>query len=186
MTETYFRSQLGRIYATFGKAWPQAPVIAQIFKQVCDFPEGFMDYALSRCELMESLPQNLGRFLARELWPDYRVANPAIAASEPVSACPRCRYNYPGVKDFYTPDGEIKLCACDCCRDERIIALMGQYPDWELLERGYLLENPIEPDPAGFARFARKLRKNASLPEETRPRHEAYMQSVEAGCEFGL
>lgn len=180
MRKSYFLDQMEKIYATFGKKTPQEAVTDEIFNRIEDFPDDFMDYARSRLCDMEALPQNLGRFLARELWPDFRASRPELFTGRTDNGCPLCARDTPGYRRVWNPDNKnwvILPCPCNAKRKTEFAAT-----DVMIHAMGWLTE--------AEAREARKERYPDGIShkhicgmvghrEETGKEHKAYMAEME-------
>lgn len=167
------------ILATFGKTSTPAPILIDaVFKRVRALPDAFMAYAVKRIQDMEKLPANFGAFLRNELWPDYLDANPQMRARGQEFSCHRCKQGSPGLKAFYSPDGETHICACDCCTDKRRIDLLGKFPDEELRARGFLTERPLR-EPTEIGRKLAAICASALGEHKPRPEHTSYLKNME-------
>lgn len=177
MKKLRYEDGMDEIYAAFGKKSPDRRVLDIIFRRVESLPDEFMDFAVERLADEEKLPQNLGRFMRFELWPAFLDKNPQLRATrEELAPCPRCWPSSPQRKRFWSPDGETHEIACDCCRDERAIRLLGQIPDGRLIAAGYLLAPP--PLPNGAKMYRDKIARSLGG-FKTRPRHAETLQAME-------
>lgn len=140
-----FQEGLERIYATFARKFPENDRIPEaIYRRVARLPDAFMDFAVARIEDMEKLPANLGRYLFRDLWPEYLDANPELRERRyEQQGCPNCKHDNPGRRLVYEPDGTSHLAACTCCTDRRAIDLLGQPTDAQIWDMGWTLTNPL-------------------------------------------
>lgn len=129
MNRAYFIQKLRDIYATFGKSFPGQEVVDRVFERVASMPELVMDVALSQLENEESLPANLGRYIALNVWPSVQAMTGRKGAGE---ACPKCQYGLPGRRFIYRGIYHY-LAACECA---------GGPSDETLLAQGFSLEDP--------------------------------------------
>lgn len=91
MTELYFTQMIVEVFAAFGKREPTQRIRDAVFRRIANLPDSFLPYAQKRLEDMDSLPQNLGRYLLRELWYDFLDENPRLRAAErSVYGCAEC------------------------------------------------------------------------------------------------
>lgn len=159
MTMNYdkFIDGIEDIFATFGKKRPEDRVVEAIYKRIKDLPDSFMDFAVKHFDDMEKLPQNIGRHLFRELWPEYLERNPEMKKSE-YACCPNCDPDLPGWRKVYEQEttgwGEqvwkpiIVRCACGNAPNPRHEQI---HTDFELESMGYKLR--LEYTPEQMERF---------------------------------
>lgn len=180
MNEANFTVYIGRIYASFGKNMPSQAIRDAIFRRVEKFPEAFMAYAEKRLIEQESLPQNLGRYLEQELWPDYKNANPLVGEWRKQESCPLCHPAMPGFRRVYSADfSDCFLWKCPCNTDahyagqiawtDELIAQHGLHTYQEWLE--WIEENP--------PKYAGKYLRVIGHSEPIRPRHAKVLQELE-------
>lgn len=134
-----FVDDLDNIFATFGKARPTDRILSAAYRHVENLPDDFMRYAKEKLCDAEKLPANLGAYMKNILWPDYKQAYPEKIIRNDRPFCPRCDPNTAGLKRYYSHDGEIHLCACDCCTDDWYRSRFGYWTDFDLEQAGYLL-----------------------------------------------
>lgn len=140
------------IFAAFGKKTPEDKTIQAIYKRIQTLPDAFMDYAVKHFEDQEQLPKNMGRYLFRELWPEYLERNPEMKRSE-VDCCPNCISDIPGWRKVYKQEttgwGEqvwkpiIARCACGNAPNPGHEPV---YTDFELENMGYKLKLEFTPE----------------------------------------
>lgn len=140
------------IFATFGRKRPDDRIVEIIYRRIIDLPDSFMDFAIKHFEDEESLPKNLGKFLLRDLWPDYLERNPDLKFKE-IQCCPKCSPDIPGWRKVYIQEmtgwGEkvwkpvIMRCSCGNAPNPRHEKV---YTDLELQESGYSLSCPFHFD----------------------------------------
>ena len=180
MNEASFTAYMGRIYAAFGKNMPSQAIRDAVFRRVEKFPEAFMAYAEKRLIDMDSLPQNLGRYLAQELWPDYKSANPLMGEWRKLEPCSLCHPDMPGFRRVYSADfSECFIWKCPCNRDLRyasqvawtdeLIAKKGLHTHQEWLR--WIAENP----PKSVKKYMRVIGHT----EPIRERHAKVLQDLE-------
>lgn len=169
MRQEIFEQWLDRIYAAFGRAYPSDRVACAIFEQVEELPDEFMEWAAGVMKEREALPSNMGVYLARTLYPDWREKSgqpPAEAGLE----CPRCASGNPGAKLYWTADGEARICACDCCQDGERIRRLGHLSDWQLEAMGFKTKAPEIPANGG-GKAAECVRRALAANWARRPSH---------------
>lgn len=175
MRESDFLDWIEGIYALFGKKMPLKKVTDAIFERVCSYPDAFMDYAKERLSDMDALPSNLGRFFCREVWPDFRDANPQLFTARIDAGCALCKPDLPGWRQAWNWDfSESFLLKCPCNRDPNM-ANVPAFTDEMIYGRGWRTQNDFlsreDPAPA----MDRKMRKAIGDCERPRQRHERYM-----------
>lgn len=182
MNKDVFISSIENIYAIFGRKKPEPRHIEIAFRQVKDLPDNFMNYAVRRFEDEENLPKNIGRYLLRDLWPEYLENHPEIKSNIQFLCCPKCIPDIPGYRKAWEPitfHGEstyiahILRCPCGNAPNPRHDPVLS---DDQLLSMGWLLENPFLDMQIDIPE---KWRKYIGLKEEIRPEHEAYLKEIE-------
>lgn len=169
MNETTCMTALDEIYAAFGKASPTPRIRQAVYRKIVDLPNDFMVYAQRRLEDMETLPQNLGRYMLVDLWPDYLAENPQLKAQ--TRACPDCDTKTPGWFTVWKPGGERLICECVCRK--------GNDTGWtrkRALAAGYLLEDPLRANAGAFPTGL--CRKAIGHSEAPRPAHLEELEEV--------
>lgn len=172
------------IYATFGKKMPETKVLERIYDRVKQLPDGFIDFAAKRVEDLEKLPQNIGMYLLRELWPDYLEKHSELKSRLDLACCPRCCPDLPGWRKIYQPEvtgwGEetykpvIIRCTCGNAPNPNHEKV---YQDYELENMGFRLKCPFRWSRDNLPDYMR-----SSLGEkEIRPEHEEYKEKLEYG-----
>lgn len=180
-----FYQGLEDIYNTFGKKMPEANVVERIFSRVKDLPDRFMQYAVKHFEDQEKLPQNMGMYLFRNLWPDFLDSNPNMKSTLDVASCPKCDPNIPGYRKIYEQEktgwGEtvwkpvLVRCACGNAPNPRNEPV---YTDSELEAKGYALKCPFHWDRSNMPEC---LRSALNASDEVRPSHAECIERLENG-----
>lgn len=140
------------IYAIFGKNRPDDRIIQAIFKRIKDLPDSFIAFAVKHFEDQEQLSKNMGRYLFRDLWPEYLERNPELKKMD-VACCHKCCSDLPGWRKIYKQEttgwGEkvwkpvIVRCACGNALNPRHEPV---YSDFELENMGYKLKLEYTPE----------------------------------------
>lgn len=185
-----FSAGLEEIFAIFNKKTPEERVVEIVYKRVKDLPPEFMAFAIRHFEDQNSLPRNMGMYLARELWPQYLERYPELQSKNEDVYCPHCDMacGIPGLRrvwrlqhlpwgDEYEP--VLVRCACGNGPNPTNEPI---YSDFELERMGFILKNPYPPFDKQKA-MSKWMKKVVEAPNEIRPRHEAYMEEV-AQAEF--
>lgn len=185
-----FTDGIEEIYAIFGKKVPEDRILNLVFKRIENLPDAFMDFAVRHFEDQENLPRNLGRYLFRELWPQYLELHPELRSKSEDVYCPHCDMacGIPGRRRVWRlehlPWGdeyEPVLVRCACGNGPNLTN-EPIYSDFELESMGFILKNPYPPFDKKRA-MSKWLKKVVEAPSEVRPRHEAYMEEI-AQAEF--
>lgn len=177
-----FSDSVERIFAIFNKKMPDDRVIETIYKRVKDLPSDFMDFAVRHFEDQENLPRNLGRYLYRELWPEYLSENPENRAH--VELCPNCLPEMPGYRKVWRKEsycnGEkedwfplVIRCSCGIAPNPRKDPV---YSDRELLDMGLSLDRPPLKD---FHRLPFEIARALGHIEKQRPDHLQILEAME-------
>lgn len=134
MKRLEFEDGLEAIYAAFGKNMPaNAAVIECIWQRIAHLPDEFMQFAKSRLQDMEKLPANLGLYIARDLWSDFKAEHPEKFIRAQNAGCGKC---HNGLRMLYSPDGGQYATACGCCTDRKLIESCGQLDDYGIQRLG--------------------------------------------------
>lgn len=163
MTEFVFCEKLREIYAVFGKPYPPKHVSDSIFRRVSSFPDGFMDYALTKIENQTDLPRNIGLYLCSDVWPEYRSKNPQVQAR--VYACRDCAPEMPGFFWAWDSTGYRMVCKCACNQDKRFESIQP-WTRKQAQESGLLLADPTatESEPQYLPPSAKKAIGHTEAP----------------------
>lgn len=158
-----FIDGIEEIYATFGKKRPEDQIIQAIYKKIKNLPDSFIDFAVNHFEDEEKLPQNIGHYLFRELWPKYLERNPVMKKSE-FSCCPNCIPDIPGWRKVYKQEKTgwdeliwkpvIVRCACGNALNPRHEPV---YSDFELENMGYSLKFELSDEVKEKYRLQREM-----------------------------
>ena len=184
MNEIHFTEILGRIYAAFGKNMPAQHVRDAIYERIQPMPDAFMDYAKKRLCDMEALPQNLGLYLERDLWPDFKAANPELEGVSQKACCPLCDPGNPGQRRVHAPDYSwVHIWKCPCNTDPSY-AGEEAWTDALIAERGFHTEAEFQAwvtakMQAATSSMAKKILPCLCHDEPPRERHAAYLRKME-------
>jgi len=178
MNYAVFEQGLEKIYAVFGKTYPKALAVSAIWERLEKFPDVFMSWAVKEILDLDSMPGNLGKYLEKTLWPEWRRAHPEhrINLQE---TCPDCRLkaDLPGNGFWAWDEGYQVFCACRCSGQSTVYTkedmkkrgytvipydFTGSYSAWMRKMEGHPAANPAPVPPAmpwddlagGFARAA--------------------------------
>lgn len=146
MNYDYFLAGIEDIYAIFGKKRPSEQTIKMIYKRIVTCPENFIDFTINYFEDQDALPPNMGRFLIRELWPNFLDKHPELRAREYTHSCPKCVPDIPGYRKVWDPHGMSHIVRCSCGNapnpdGDQIL----EDEDW--LAMGWYFEDPNGPIP---------------------------------------
>lgn len=179
--ETDFLDALDDIYAAFGKKMPEQRIATAAYRRIENLPAEFLPYAKARLEDMEKLPSNLGLFMLKELWPDYRAEHPEKFVNEPLDGCEKCSG---GLRIIYDKFGIQYATACQCCTNRDLIEKCGQLDDYEITSRGLFTAMPVKAAPQ-YER--RKIVQDAiaAANEPPRQRHIDFMRELDGDDPYG-
>lgn len=172
MKRLTFEDGMDEIYAAFGKKSPEPRVLDAAFRRVENLPDEFMAFCVKRLPDEEKLPQNLGRFMLRELWPEFLDRRPELRSQVMEHApCQRCNMSdMPGyIRVWHTERREARVFRCTC---NNAASGLEQPSDAWLMENGYVWEAPAVPE----NHWLRSLLGRQFRP---RPEHEEYLESME-------
>lgn len=169
-----FERGLRKIYAIHGKKAPENPdVIEAIWERIEQLPSEFMAYAIEKLQDMDKLPQNMGKFLKVDLWPEFLSDNPQLRAGASFE-CLECGGSG-FIHAFRIDEGSYnnirEAFECQCRRGEQgwtreKILATGKY--------GFTDMQLAEANPDHFARYRDKWLACIGKPEEIRKEHEEY------------
>lgn len=177
-----FMDGIEEVYAIFGKKVPDTKIVESIYKRIKKLPERFMDYAVKHFEDEENLPRNIGRYLLRELLPEFLNKNPDLKSCE-IECCPKCDPSVPGWRKVYEHEktgwGDmiwkpiLVRCACRNAPNPRNEPV---YTNSELEDKGYSLTIPFHFEPEDLPEAWRRV---IGKEEETRAAHTAIHEESE-------
>lgn len=170
MNKFHFSDKLRGIYATFGKAYPAAPVAEAIFRRVEAMPDGFMDYALERLENQPDMPKNLGYHLRHVLWPEYLEKHPRLKATESQSRCNNCSPDMAGFFWAWEADGKCYCLKC-ACNSRPDLAHIQSWTPRMALDAGLRLSDPAADGRAAPRHLPPAARKAVGHSEKPRIEH---------------
>ena len=181
MRELEFSDRLREIYAIFGKAYPAQAIVDAIYRQVQNFPDDFMAYAVGYCQNQTDLPRNLGLFLRQQVWPDYLTQNPQKRQAP--RCCPDCNPDTPGFFLAWKPDGTSMLCICACNEHSGLESkMLGPISRRQVRELGLATEAVsavVRQSPAVQARAQAALDSIGQMASQ-RPDHEVQLEEAAA------
>ena len=180
MTEMVFTQEFGTIYAAFSKNPPTKTMRDTLFKRIEHLPDGFMIYARQQLQELESLPQNLGRYILRHLWPDYLDAHPELRSRRQEYSCSLCNQDTPGFRRVYSADfRECTLRKCPCNHDPRRASAIA-WTDDLIHERGLRTARDfLEWSKGEMPHLPEKFRDAIGNNEPPRERHANYLRKME-------
>lgn len=170
------------IYAAFGKKMPEDKIVQAIYKRVKTLPDAFMDFALKCLEDEEKLPQNLGRYLFRNLWPEYLALHPELKAIEDIACCSKCAPDMPGYRKVWQPElvlgqedytPRIIRCTCGNAPNPKKEPI---FTDDQLLNMGWLIKSPYADK---YPTMPGKWRNVIGKEGEMRQEHKEYLARQE-------
>lgn len=169
MTRLDFTNAAELIFAAHGKKLPSTEILDAIYRRISELPPDFLTFAVRHLEDAVDLPKNLGRYLLRELWPEYLEKHPEQRAMQERQCCPLCAPELPGWRKIWgpAPDYQCRIVRCTC-GNARALLDEPVLSDAEWQARGYFTEMPFHYTPDNLPQvLQRVLGKN----EPPRPEH---------------
>ena len=114
MNNQIFRQEISSVFAAHGKAAPTGLVLNAVWERVKELPDEFMPWASAELQDVDKLPNNLGFYIAKTLWPQWRAQNRNKTAQE-FHTCQDCngRLDLPGYGFYaFERDSEGALWRC--------------------------------------------------------------------------